>query len=1106
MLRRLIALSLNNSGLVLLAALGLLVTAIVSLPSMPIDVFPELNAPTVVLLTEAGGLTAEEVEQQVSFPIETAMAGLPGVRRVRSASALGLSLVWVEFGWGAPPLQARQLVGERLGSVTERLPEGVHVELAPMTSITGEILLVSVRQRAAAPGPTDEPEKAEKPGSERMHRELELRAFAEFELRPYLMAVAGVSQVVAIGGRMPEHQVLARQEDLLRHGLHLNDLIGAASEAHSTQTAGYLPNVQGRELPISQRARVRRPSDIASTLLQSEDGAPVPISAVADVALGGAPRRGTAADAGFPAVVLSIQKSPGTNTLELTRAIDAALDQLASTLPPNVVLNGRAFRQADFIQRSMDHVSGALLDAVIIVTIILMLFLVNARAALITLTALPLSLAVGVLVLRSFDMSLNVMTLGGLAVAIGELVDDAVIDVENVIRRLRENSRAPKDQVKPYLQVLFDASNEIRSSVVFATLIICAVFLPLLQLQGLEGRFFQPLGFAYVIAVLASLVVALTVTPALCNVLLRSSFPHVGPASPQNGDESTPQAGPASHTGRFATWLLRRYAPLLDAALDRGKTILVAGGVATALALLLASSFGTSFLPTFSEGSLTVFLMAPPGTSLDESDRLARGVERRLVGLDGVAGVVRRTGRAERDVHAEPVWSSEIDVRLLPEASKLAVRRLVDTVLADVPGVQTMVGQPIEHRLSHILSGTPAALAINFYGEELPVLREVAHKAAAALRAVPGAREINANREALVRTLPVRYDRAALARFGLTPAAAAQQLSAAFAGAKVATVREGRREFDLVVRLQPDARARPQQLEKFILRGRDGQLVRLTDVATVAPDDASVVVARENAHRKAVVSCNVGDGYNLGHFVQAARKRIDPIAKAAGVTVHYGGQFEAERAARKTLMTWGLAALVLVSVLLRMALQSWGAAGLVLLNLPLALIGGVVAVYVAESPSLWGNALALLGLGEERYIAPVLSIASLIGFITLGGIAIRNGILLVNHFEALQADEGLDVDAAVRRGSAERLIPILMTALTAALGLVPLALAAGQPGSELLSPLAVVVLGGLLTSTALNLFVVPIAYRLSFGRATQRAATVKLVHRGGSYVVTGSSS
>ncbi|MCO4762358.1 MAG: efflux RND transporter permease subunit [Myxococcales bacterium] len=1077
MLRSLIASALNYPGLTLSGAGILLVAALGALSTLPIDVFPELNAPRVVVLTEAGGLVAEEVEQQVSVVIETTMTGIPGVRKVRSASALGLSLVWVEFDWGADPLGARQLVGERLDSVRERLPASAHPELAPMSSITGEIMLISLRADDASPQPTATP--------------LALRSLAEFTIRRRLLSVPGVSQVVAIGGRLPELQVRVQQAELLRHQLHLGDVVSAAKAAHSTRSAGYLPNTQGREKSIVQRAQALDAKRLGDTLVSADGGAPIPLHAVADVTLGGAPRRGTAADGGHEAVVLSIQKAPGTNTLTLTAAVDEALDQLEPSLPPGVILNRHAFRQSDFIQRAVNQVGHVLRDAMIIVAGVLLLFLMNLRATFITLTALPLSLAAAVVVLQGMGLTLNVMTMGGLAVAIGELVDDAVIDVENVIRRVAENRKLPQPERRPHLQVVFEASNEIRSSVVFATLIICAVFVPLLQLEGLEGRFFQPLGLAYVAAVMASLGVALTVTPVLCLLMLKG------------GEKPEDAAGHGS--SRFARWLVAAYKPALDVALRHRRWVLAAALAMTIGAGGLATTFGTSFLPEFSEGSLTVFLMAPPGTSLPESDRLARGVERRLSQLEGVDGVVRRTGRAERDEHAEPVWSSELDVRLALGAEKEDVRRRIDKVLADVAGIGTMVGQPIEHRLSHIMSGTPAALAISFYGDDLPLLRDVAQQAVRALKNVPGTRDVNANREALVDTLPIRYRREDLARWGLTPAAAAAQVSAAFLGATVATVRQDGREIDVVVRLAAPARQRRQQLEDLILRGQAGQLVRLSDVATVAPESAAVVVSRDQGRRKAVVSSNIDAGHNLGHVVQAAQAIVDPIARKAGVEVHYGGQFEAERRARRTLMLWGGAALAICLLLLRVALGSFRGGLLVLVNLPLALIGGVVAMYVTTPHSLselLTNTMALLGMGGH-YTAPVVSIASLIGFITLAGIAVRNGILLVNHTRHLEVLAEMPLMQAVRQGASERLLPILMTALTAILGLLPLVAAAGEPGSELLSPLAIVVLGGLVTSTLLNLFVLPVAYPLVFAHGTVRSNQHRIVRRAGGYAVEG---
>ncbi|MFZ9692925.1 MAG: efflux RND transporter permease subunit, partial [Phycisphaerales bacterium] len=657
--------------------------------------------------------------------------------------------------------------------------------------------------------------------------------------------------------------------------------------------------------------------------------------------------------------------------------------------------------------------------------------------------------------------------------AIGELVDDAIIDVENVLRRLRENASRPPSDRRALTQVIYEASNEIRGSMVFATVIICLVFVPLLFLEGLEGRFFRPLGIAYITSILASLAVALTVTPALCRLLFRKAFAAAaeGRSEKAHGD------------GLLVRLIKRRYEPLLAWAIRHKAVVLGGSGALAVASLLLASTFGTSFLPTFREGTYTVFLMAPPGTSLAESDRLARGVESRLVEIEGAASVTRRTGRAERDEHAEPVSFSEIEVTVAPGGDYERVRDQIDQVLAGVPGITTMIGQPIEHRMSHLLSGTPAAIAIDVYGDDLDGLRAVAKRIEGVLKSIPGTRDVAANREIMVASVPIRYRAEDLASAGLTPAAAAEQVRQALHGETVAEINEGIRRYDLVVRLADDERQRIDQLGELILRGEGGQMVRLSDVADFGPEMTSNLIARENARRKAVVSTNVAAGYNLGDLVAEVRAKVDPIVAEAGFTVRYGGQFEAQQSASRTILTMGSVVAVVMFLLLQLTTGRSRTAFLVMLNLPLALIGGVAAVFVSESPSLVANVQALFGIGEGRYIAPVLSIASLVGFVTLFGIAVRNGILLVNHFDHLQRREGRSLSEAVVQGSMERLVPILMTALTAALGLLPLALAAGQPGSELLAPLAVVVLGGLVSSTFLNLFVVPVGYALAFGRA-----------------------
>jgi HME family heavy-metal exporter len=1054
MLRALIGFSLRYASLIVVAAVLVSGYAAWRLPSMSVDVFPDLNAPTVVIMTEAGGLAADEVEQYVTFPLESAVNGMTGVRRVRSASAIGLSIVWVDLDWGADLYDARQLVAERMASVRGSLPPDVEPFITPITSIAGEIMLISLSSPTGQASP------------------LELRSFAEFDLRNKLLAVPGVAQVVAIGGSLPEYQVNVDQNRLRLYGLTISDVVKAAGGAHSTASAGYLPNVGSFEIPIRQQSRVTKPQDIADTIIAFHNGVPLTIGQVADVKLGAAMKRGEASEQGHPAVVISVQKSPGTNTLALTREIDAVFTQIERTLPDGMVLNRDVFRQSHFINRAVGNVTTVLFEAVIIVAIVLMLFLMNVRTTIITLTALPVSLAVALLVMDAMGMGLNVMALGGLTVAIGVLVDDAIIDVENVFRRLKHNNTLPQKERRPFTKVIFDASNEIRPAMVFATIIIVMVFVPLLFLEGLEGRFFRPLALTYMISILASLLVALTLTPALCSMLLRGRL------------------GKAHGGDAFLVQLLKRiYAPSLRFALRMRLWVLGGATVATAATLWLASTFGTSFLPSFNEGTFTVFLLAPPGTALAESDRLATQVEKRLALIDGVRSVARRTGRAERDEHAEPVSNSELEVSLTEEGNQSQVRREIDAVLAAIPGMTTMVGQPIEHRLSHLLSGTPAAIAINIFGEDLTELRRVAKAVAAELKTVPGAREVNASREVMITSLPIRYRHAELAAAGLTPAGAAQQVREAMYGEVVDTINQGIRQYDLVVRLDPTQRESLEQVRNLLLRGQGGATVRLRDVADIGPERSSNLITRENAQRKAVVSLNVAEDSNLGDLVALVRQRVDPIVQAAGFTVQYGGQFEAQQSATRTILITGLVVAVLMLMLLQISTGSMRAALLVMVNMPLALIGGVAAIFLTEGGDPWSNVLALLGQGGV-YVAPVISIASMVGFITLFGISIRNGILLINHYNHLMDEEGVSLGDAIVQGSMERLVPILMTALAAALGLLPLALAAGRPGSELLAPLAIVTLGGLLTSTLLNLIVVPAGFSLIFGRAHRSHAQV----------------
>ena len=1040
MLSRLIKFSLDHASLVLLMATVMLVTVVARIKSTPVDVFPELNAPTVVIMTEAPGLAADEVEQYVTFPIETSVNGMPGIRRIRTTSAIGLSVAYVEFDWGTDIMTARQLVSERLDSVREDLPPDAHAEMTPITSITGEIMLLAV----SSPDQT--------------MSDLEIRAYAEYELRNKLLGIAGVSQISVIGGELPEYQVVVNQDKLRLYGLTIEDVAKAAGASHSTLSAGYIPNIESLEMPVRQSGSVRSVEDVAGTLIKYHDQFPVTIGQVAEVKIAAAPKRGTGADGGKAAVVMTVQKAPGTNTLAITERIDQMLDELEPSLPEGIHINRNIFRQADFIKLSVKNVIHALRDAAIIVSVILILFLLNVRTTLITLTAIPLSLGVGLLVLDWMNQTINVMTLGGLAIAVGSLVDDAIIDVENVFRRLNQNASRPEAERQPRLSVILNASNEIRPAMVFATIIIVLAFLPLMFLEGIEGRFFRPLGIAFGISIIASLLVALTVTPAMCRYLMKGRAGHS-----------------ESNDSGLVRWLKRVYQPMVTWAVRFKKLVIIAAVVATVVAVWLGSTFGKSFLPEFNEGTFTVGLFATPGTSLIASDRIARAIEGQLLLLDGVKSVTRRTGRAERDEHAEPVSNSEIDVTVKPGFRKEEVRAEISQILESVPGVTTNIGQPIEHRLSHILSGTPAAIAINVYGDDLAKLRVIAKEIEAVLKPLSGTRDVAANREVMIQSLPVDYRPEDLAAYGLTPLSAAQQVRNAVFGATVARINEGVRRYDLAVRLDESERDELRDLRNLVLLGEGGAQVRLHEVADIGPEMTSNLIARQNAQRKAVVTLNIDEGYNLGHIVGQVRERVDPIVQRYGYTVQYGGQFEAQQAASRTIFIFSGLVIFIMALLLQLAIGSLRVALLVLVNLPLALIGGIVAIYLSESPNVFTNTLALLNLGGH-YTAPVISIASMVGFITLFGIAVRNGILLVNHYQHLMDHEGKNMYEAIVQGSSERLVPILMTALTAALAVVPIVLQGDRPGNEILAPLSVVILGGLLSSTFLNLIIVPAGY------------------------------
>ncbi len=1057
-MKKLIQFSIKYSGIVLILA-GLLVAWMgYQLPKMPVDVFPELNAPTITILTETGGLSADEVEQSVTLPIESKMNGIPGIRRVRSSSASSLSIIWVEFDWGVDIYRARQLVSERLSLVRSDLPDNIAPAIAPLASITGEVMIIAF--------------SADKSKVDM----LELRATVEFDIRNRLNAIPGIAQVVVIGGHLPEYTIEVDQGQLALYGLVLNDVIEAAEKSHSMLSAGRLQNFQGKEMPLRQSGKVTSVDDIRQTIVSYKNNRPITLADVATVKLTASPRRGAASSSlsksdntiiySVPGVAMSIQKSPGINTLMLTEEIDKALTEIEASLPDGVVLNRDGFRQADFIKTSVDNVISKLWQASIFVIIVLLLFLVNVRVTLITLTAIPLSLAVTFIVMWLTDMTINVMTLGGIAIAIGELVDDAIIDVENVMRRLKQNQLLPASEKKTVREIVFSASNEIRSSVVFATLIIVLVMSPLLFLSGLEGRFFAPMGMTYIIAILTSMVVAMSVTPALCYLLFKKQF------------SSNTDKVQEKQDSQLVIWLKKKYKKVLDYVLRRRKFVVTFSLICTLFSILLASSYGTSFLPKFNESTFTVFLMAPLGTSLDSSERLGLQIDKQLIAIPGVKSVIRRTGRAELDEHAEPPSNSEIEVSLRKNVSMEKVKQDVDKVLDAIPGINTMIGQPIEHRLSHILSGTPAAIAINVYGPNMEQLRTYAKLIEARIKVVKGARDVVANREITITTVPINFRRDDLANWGLTMESANQQVNAGFYGLVTDTVQDGIRRYQIVVRLKPEARKTMDDIKNFILYNSNGQRVYLKQVADIGIEDASNLIVRENTQRKATISCNVAEGYNLGDLIVEIRKAVAPLIKEPGYYISYGGQFEAQQEASKIILSLGGLVILFILVLLTLAFNSLKSALLVMLNLPLALIGGVVAVYLSGG-NFVQNFSVIFQLSDQQYVTPVLSIASLVGFITLFGISVRSGILLVKEYQRYE-QKGESVINAILKGSLERLSPILMTALTAMLALIPMAMGLGKPGSELLAPLAIVVLGGLITSTVLNLIVVPGAYAWAF--------------------------
>ena len=1016
-MKRVIQWSIDHHWIVIGLSLLLLAAGAFTARQMPIDVFPDLTAPTVTILAEGHGMAPEEMESLVTFPIESAINGASGVRRVRSATAVGIAVVWVEFDWGTDIFLARQLVSEKLTLVGGTLPPQVERPvLAPVSSIMGEILFFAISSD------TDDP--------------LTLRTIADTTVRRRLLAVPGVSQVTPIGGAERQFQVIADPEALRANHVSLTELLTAVRSASQNTSAGiYTEGAQ--EYVLEAVGRVRSAAEVGDTVVALRGGRSVLVRDLADVREGAAFKRGEGSRSGRPAVIVGVQKQPGANTIEVTGRLDLALDTLQAEMPEGIHIDRRIFRQSDFIEVAVDNVVAALRDGGILVIVVVLLFLANLRAAAITLTAIPLSLAAAILALRASGASINTMTLGGMAIAIGALVDDAIIDVENVVRRLRENHAKPEGERRPAAAIVRDATLEIRSSIVFATIIIVLVFLPVFGLAGVEGRLLAPLAFAYIVALLASLAVAIVVTPALCYAFLPRA------ASIQRG-----------HDGWLTRVLKAGYARLLPRVIAHPGAVVVGALALLVVAGAALTRAGTAFLPEFHESSLTVQANTLPGTSLAKSDEIGRRVERILLSQKEVIATARRTGRAEFDEHVQGVEAAEIDVGLRdtgrPRAELLAeLRRQFSTL----PGTNVTIGQPISHRIDHMLSGTRANIAVKVFGDDLGTLRRLGERVREVMAGVPGVADLALEQQTDVPFVRFILDRQAMGRYGLRPGDVAEAIETSFAGATVGRVFDRGTAFDLTVKFNASSSADFDRIADLPIDTPTGAVVPVRVLAAVRREQGPNMVLRENVQRRIVVSSNVA-GRDLGSVVEDIRTAVSQgVPMPAGYRVEYGGQFESEQSASRRLLALGVLVIAALFMLLVLAFGRTRDALLIMVNLPLALIGGVAGVFLAGS---------------------VLNVATLIGFITLFGIATRNGIMLVSHVRHLMEAEGVvSFRDAVIRGAEERLAPILMTAMAAGLALVPLALGGGQAGSEIQTPMAIVILCGLVTSTLLNMFVVP---------------------------------
>lgn len=1020
MLNNIIKIALNNRLMVVIASIFLLFGGSYIASQMEVDVFPDLTAPTVVILTEAHGLAPEEVEKLVSFHIETAVNGATNVRRVRSSSSAGFSIVWVEFDWGTDIYKARQTVNEKLSIVLDKMPKGISKPImAPQSSIMGEMMMMSLSSDSVSP--------------------MKLRTISDWVIRPRLLALGGVSQVITMGGEYKQYQILADPLKMQYFNVSLNELKTACTESNSNASGGFM-NQHGNEYIIRAIGRTENVSEIAKTLIKNSNGNAITIGDVATIEIGGAsPKIGNASKNTLPAVMLTVAKQPNTNTLILTEKIDDALVEIKKSLPKNVVLNSHVFRQADFIEASLSNIKKALLEGSIFVVIIMFFFLMNFRTTIISLLAIPISLIVSILILKYLGFSLNTMSLGGMAIAIGSLVDDAVIDVENVYKRLRENAVLAKAKQKPTLTIVFDASKEIRSSIFNATLIIIIAFIPLFFLSGMEGKMLQPLGVSFIVSLFASLIVAVTLTPVLCSLLLT------------NEDMLLKK----SKGSWVENTLTKRYKIALEKVFKVRKLVLLLAIVLFVLSTIGLTNFGRSFLPEFNEGSLVIEVSTLPGTSLVESEKIGTRVEKLLLEIPEISLTARRTGRAELAEHTQGVNTSEVDVPFdLKERSREEFMLEVRDKLSHVSGANITIGQPIGHRIDHMLSGTRANIALKLFGTDLNEMYKTAKKIESEIEGIYGLVDLSVEQQVEIPQIQIKANREMLKKYGITIGQFTEFIDVAFAGETVGQVYEKDRNVDLILRFKEEYRTSIEAIKNVLIDTYDGKKIPLSYVSDIVSTSGPNTVNRENVQRKLVISANAA-GRDLRSVVNEIKLTIeDKIILPENYRLEYGGQFESEEKASKTLMITSLVSIFIIFLLLYQEFKNLKLASIILLNLPLALIGGVFSIW------LTGN---------------IISIPSIIGFITLFGIATRNGILLVSRYEQLKL-EGEKLYDRIVKGSVDRLNPIVMTALTTALALIPLAIAGDLPGNEIQSPMAIVILGGLLTATILNVFIIPIVY------------------------------